>query len=66
MITSQGIHHIRLIRENKNNKISQNKTIERQQMAQDFNFARLAARPYWNRKTGKGKNVLIYIITRKQ
>ena len=50
MITSQGIHHIRQIQESKNNKISQNITTERQQMAEDCNFARLAARPYWKRK----------------
>ena len=49
-----------------NNKTSQNITTERQQMAEGCNFARLAARPYWKRKTANGKNVLIYIITRKQ
>lgn len=46
MTTSQGIHHIRHIQEKKNNKISQNIAIEKQQMAKDFNFARPAARPY--------------------
>ena len=63
MITSEDIHHTQPIQENKNNKISQNITIKRRQMAEKFNLTCLAARPCWNRKTGIGKNVLVYIIT---